>query len=232
MSKYLRLAFSTGKLYEKSTTPQEGFEEYSWDAIGDIPAGKAYRKEHQKLTGELVGARLNKANFRGRDVWQFQFSLKVDNEYYNIQTDVLSKNGGFDQYLENFVRYTPNLQKGQTYEVSTYSFDPNNDGKIKRGFTFKHNGNKVEKALGYKSDKNPDGEIPPLKVKETKLKKVYDSSDRTDFLFETLDNWVNTNFPQEQQQASPSSQAQVKATNKQANEPKADFEEDDMGLPF
>lgn len=238
MTHYLRVSYGSGALTEKSKEPKEGFEQYSWEAKGDIKAGTAYRKEYKGITGTLVGARLTKLEF-GDKGYQFSISLKSGEDYYNIQVPVTNKYGNFDTYAESLLRQVLNMEKGVEYTVSTFSFVPQDSERTIKGFSVKQDGKKVEKALTYVTADNPKGDIPALKVTEKEnfdgsTKKEYDGSEKTKFLFKTLKTWVETNYPEQEQETQPSNT--TTKPKPQAEEPGADFEDggddDGLGLPF
>jgi len=205
---YLSVHFGTGTMYEKSKTPKEGFSEYSWDTFG---GGTAYRKEHRVIEGALVGAKLGKVTFKDKEFYQFSISLKNGEEYFNLQMDVLNKFGAIDSYLENFISKIPNLKKGETYSLSSYSYLPDGEKYAKKGYSIKSGDTKIEKGLSFayysKADDKGnrtlvEGDVPPVVVKEKKafdgsVKREFDNEAKTAFLFNYLKEWVETNFPQD-----------------------------------
>ena len=55
---YLQLEFMTGKVFEYSKEPQEGYVEFT-----STKGNKSYRKYHQGITGELDSVSIRDTNF-------------------------------------------------------------------------------------------------------------------------------------------------------------------------
>jgi hypothetical protein len=196
---YLTVNYGSGNLQEKSKTPKEDFEEYTYSTNG---GGVAYRKDYRSIDGTLAGAQIKEVKFADKPSFkQFSISFKDGEEYYNIQLDILNNYGAIDTYLESLITKLPNLKKGELYNVSTYSYLPEGTKYAKKGFSIKKDGVKVERALSY-SYNDVKGDIPAVVVTEKKklgvTKKEYDNSERTEYLYGVLEEWVNTNFPQQE----------------------------------
>ena len=163
MTHYLKVNYSNGAIQESSKEPQEGFEKNEW-SVGN-KSGVNYKKIYREpVEGTLVDVKFRDTQYGQR----VSFTLKGD-EYYNIEFPFLMGEE-VNPFTTDFVRQLPNLQRGRTYTVSAYVYQPENAKYPYRGFTFRVDGEKVEKALSYQSSKNEDGDIPSIVWEETKLR--------------------------------------------------------------
>ncbi len=161
MAKYLSVDFRTGKLYEFSSTKQEGFVEYK-SSTGSI----SYRRyENRGVLGELLNVGIRNSKFG--DVIQVAQKTQ-DGTIVISRLDLYDKQYNVDQdFAEPFIRLVGSLKKGETYKFLTYSlsaedqkkFDTEN-GKTpqekyydRKGVSIKlEDGTKVDNYLYYRGD--------------------------------------------------------------------------------
>ena len=106
-------------------------------------------------------------------------------------------------FTTDFIRQLPNLQKGRTYTVNAYVYQPENAKYPYRGFTFRVDGEKVEKALSYQSAKNEDGDIPSIVWEEKMGKKKPNFDNRNEYLYDFLQKHIGENFAKDENASTP-----------------------------
>ena len=106
-------------------------------------------------------------------------------------------------FTTDFIRQLPNLQKGRTYTVNAYVYQPENAKYPYRGFTFRVDGEKVEKALSYQSAKNEDGDIPSIVWEEKMGKKKPNFDNRNEYLYDFLQKHIGENFAKDENTSTP-----------------------------
>lgn len=187
MTHYLKVNYSNGAIQESSKEPQEGFEKNEW-SVGN-KSGVNYKKIYREpIEGTLIDVKFRDTSFGQR----VSFTLKSD-EYYNIECPFLMGEE-VNPFITDFVRHLPNLQKGKTYSVSAYVYQPENAKYPFRGFTFRTEGEKVDKALSYQSAKNEDGDIPSIVWEEKMGKKKPNFDARNEYLYNYLQKHIDKNF--------------------------------------
>ena len=187
MTHYLKVNYSNGAIQESSKEPQEGFEKNEW-SVGN-KSGVNYKKVYREpVEGTLVSVKFRDTQYGQR----VSFTLKGD-EYYNIEFPFLMGEE-VNPFTTDFVRQLPNLQKGRTYTVNPYVYQPENAKYPYRGFTFRVDGEKVEKALSYKSAKNEDGDIPSIVWEEKMGKKKPNFDKRNEYIYNFIQQHIGANF--------------------------------------
>lgn len=155
---YLQLEFMSGKVFEYSKEPQEGYVEFT-----STKGNKSYRKYHQGITGELDSVSIRDTNF-GQEL---SISLKsADSQMYlnfalKDQKDFVDSN-----YAEDLISKLPNLEKGRTYTVNPFRFTPEGEKYDRTGVSVKQGDLKIERAFtnSYinKEGVKVDGDIPAV----------------------------------------------------------------------
>ena len=155
---YLQLEFMSGKVFEYSKEPQEGYVTFT-SKTGKV----SYRKYHQGITGELDSVSIRDTNF-GQEL---SVTLKDESTafYFNIalkdQKDFVDSS-----YAEDLISKLPNLEKGRTYTINPYRFTPEGDKYDKTGVSIKQGDLKIEKAFtnSYinKEGVKVEGDIPAV----------------------------------------------------------------------
>jgi hypothetical protein len=155
---YLQLEFMSGKVFEYSKEPQEGYVAFT-SKTGKV----SYRKYHQGFTGELDSVSIRDTNF-GQEV---SVTLKDESTafYFNIalkdQKDFVDSS-----YAEDLISKLPNLEKGRTYTINPYRFMPEGNKYDKTGVSIKQGDLKIEKAFtnSYidKEGVKVEGDIPAV----------------------------------------------------------------------
>ncbi len=187
MTHYLKVNYSNGAIQESSKEPQEGFEKNEW-SVGN-KSGVNYKKVYREpVEGTLVSVKFRDTQYGQR----VSFTLKGD-EYYNIEFPFLMGEE-VNPFTTDFVRQLPNLQKGRTYTVNPYVYQPENAKYPYRGFTFRVDGEKVEKALSYQSAKNQDGDIPSIVWEEKMGKKKPNFDNRNEYIYNFIQQHIEANF--------------------------------------
>jgi hypothetical protein len=196
MTHYLKVNYSNGAIQESSKEPQEGFEKNEW-SVGN-KSGVNYKKIYREpVEGTLVDVKFRDTQYGQR----VSFTLKGD-EYYNIEFPFLMGEE-VNPFTTDFVRQLPNLQRGRTYTVSAYVYQPENAKYPYRGFTFRVDGEKVEKALSYQSSKNEDGDIPSIVWEEKMGKKKPNFDNRNEYLYNFLQKHIGENFSKDENASTP-----------------------------
>jgi len=187
---YLNVNYD-GTIFEWSKDSAEGFVKHT------NSAGKeSYRKYYNKgVEGKLVC--INKKtnpNLHNREEIEIVLNGQGD-ESYNLTFVVYGQDNFLDTYTEHLVKYLPKLEKSVTYNINNWFIkkgDTINGSVAERnakGITVKVDGVKIEPALTYKSDENPNGDIPALVWKEKGDKKVPSAAskeERSDYLYNIL----------------------------------------------
>ena len=153
---YLQLEFMSGKVFEYSKEPQEGYVEFT-----STKGNKSYRKYHQGITGELDSVSIRDTNF-GQEL---SISLKSEDSqmYLNFalkdQKDFVDSN-----YAEDLISKLPNVEKGHTYTVNPFRFTPEGEKYDRTGVSIKQGDLKIERAFtnSYinKEGVKVEGDIP------------------------------------------------------------------------
>lgn len=140
-TKYLQLEFSSGKFYEYSKTPQEGFETH----IGKN--NTTYRKYHKKgVSGELQSVNLYT---EGKFGSQINVRLKDNDNIYVLSIQLFDQKRQVDSYAQSLIAFLPNLRKGQDVSISAYNFKPEDSKYSKIGVSIKSEGVKVERGVDF-----------------------------------------------------------------------------------
>lgn len=146
---YLQLEFSTGKIFEYSKEPKEGYVEFT-----SSKGNKSYRKYHRGITGELESVSIRDTQF-GQEV---SISLKQDDTVFYLSFSLMDQKGFVDSnYCEDLISRLPNLEKGATYTVNPYRFIPEGKQYDQTGVSIKQGDLKIEKAY-TNSYTNREGE--------------------------------------------------------------------------
>lgn len=155
---YLQLEFMTGKVFEYSKEPQEGYVEFT-----STKGNKSYRKYHQGITGELDSVSIRDTNF-GQEL---SVTLKSDEAsmYLNFalkdQKDFVDSN-----YAEDLISKLPNIEKGRTYTINPFRFTPEGEKYARTGISIKQGDLKIERAFSNsyinKEGVKVEGDIPAV----------------------------------------------------------------------
>lgn len=166
-AKYLQLEGATGRIFQYSKTPQEGFDEHT-STKGNV----SYRKYYN--TG-LYGVLQNVSIRDGKLGEQVQVSVKNDGEFLNLQFNLYSVGGNIDnRYAESLIRFLPNLKKGEGYRFYPYAMEQEDSKYMKYGMSVikspnveaEEKGDKVEPFLSYNKEGVGENVIPNLVWKE------------------------------------------------------------------
>ena len=168
---YLQVNYD-GTMFQYSKEAKEGFIEHTNSA-----GTKSYRKYYNKgVTGTLshVDKRVNE---KLNNTEEIRVHLKEGEEIYVLTFRVMGQGDQIDEFTEQLIRYLPKLEKGTVYTINNWFMKKgdmvggetvNYDNK---GLTVKIADTKIEPALSYQTEKNPDGNIPRLEFKEIAGKK-------------------------------------------------------------
>ena len=255
---YLNINGKTGELYEKSSTPKDGFVKHPYIDVATGDEKVNYHKYYKdNLEGELVDARYIPSDYGDR----ISFTLRDGEENYIIQMPF--EDGGKFQnigdFAYDFIRKCPNLENGKTYKISPYVYTPTPEAGRKertyRGITFWHGEDKIEKELSqsyYSPLKNKKGEVQKDKQgnvqtelvegdipaeewsKDRRGKWHLDCREKVDYLFEWFNNYCASEFPS-QESSQPQSQSDSTTSQPQQQEVEENtVSEDDVNsdLPF
>jgi hypothetical protein len=187
---YLQLEFSTGKIFEYSKEPKEGYVEFT-----SSKGNKSYRKYHRGVTGELESVSIRDTQF-GQEI---SVALKSENTVSYLTFGLMDQKGFVDNvYCEDLISKLPKLHKGATYTINPYRFTP--EGKVydQTGVSIKQGDLKIEKAYtnSYttKEGEEVQGDIPAVKWKKDATGKNKPSAAskeiRSDFFLEKLSEQV------------------------------------------
>lgn len=183
---YLQLEFMTGKMFEYSKEPQEGYVEFT-----SSKGNKSYRKYHQGITGELDSVSIRDTKF-GQEL---SVTIKTEDtaNYLNFalkdQKDFVDSN-----YAEDLISKLPNVEKGRTYTIFPYRFTPEDSKYDITGISVKQGDLKIEKAFtnSYitKEGVKVEGDVPAVVWKKDATGKNKPSAAskeaRSDFFLEKL----------------------------------------------
>lgn len=183
---YLQLEFSTGKIFEYSKEPKEGYVEFT-----SSKGNKSYRKYHQGVTGELDSVSIRDTQF-GQEI---SVSLKQENTQVYLTFSLMDQKGFVDSnYCEDLISKLPKLEKGATYTINPFRFIPEGSTYDKTGVSIKQGDLKIEKAFtnSYTSKEGEVvvGDIPAVVWKKDAMGKNKPSAaskeTRSDFFLEKL----------------------------------------------
>lgn len=183
---YLQLEFSTGKIFEYSKEPKEGYVEFT-----SSKGNKSYRKYHKGITGELESVSIRDTQF-GQEV---SLSLKQNDSVFYLSFSLMDQKGFVDSnYCEDLIAKLPNLEKGATYTVTPFRFIPEGKTYDQTGVSIKQGDLKIAKAYtnSYttKEGEAVKGDIPAIVWKKDATGKNKPSAAskevRSDFLLEKL----------------------------------------------
>lgn len=190
-TKYIQ-SYYDGSLFEYSKDQKEGFLDHknSKDVV-------SYRKYYNKgVEGVLLNVNRKKnQNLNNRE--ELEIVLQDGEDKYQITFPVLNNNGDeVDDFMESIIRVMPALEKGQKYNVNNWKMNRGDvvNGEVvnygSSGVTFKTDGEKVQPVLTYKTDKNPDGDIPKVEWKEKAGKNrptAVSKEKKLDYLYEVFE---------------------------------------------
>ncbi len=183
---YLQLEFTSGKIFEYSKEPKEGYVEFT-----STKGNKSYRKYHQGITGELDSVSIRDTQF-GQEI---SVSLKQENAQVYLTFSLMDQKGFVDSnYCEDLINKLPKLEKGSTYTVNPYRFVPEGKTYDQTGVSIKQGDLKIEKAFtnSYttKEGEVVVGDIPAIVWKKDAMGKNKPSAAskeaRSDFFLEKL----------------------------------------------
>jgi hypothetical protein len=167
---------SDGTLFEYSKTEKPGWEKTVTTAKDDSSKTYvSYRNYFRDgIMGEYVGVR-HRASEYGDEL---QLGLRdVENQTeFIISFKLKTQRGNYeDQYLIPLIQVLPNMEKGQTYLVKPYSFQPSDSMYTKKGVKVTtEDGTAVERKITasyYKGAELVEGDIPAIKFIADKLNK-------------------------------------------------------------
>jgi hypothetical protein len=191
---YLQVNYD-GTMFQYSKDAKEGFVKYINSA-----GTESFRKYFNKgVTGTLSHID-KKVNEKLNNTEEVRVHLRDGEENYVLTFRVMGQGDQIDDYTEQLIRYLPKLEKGTVYTINNWFMkkgDTVNGEEVKydnKGLTVKIADTKIEPALSYQTDKNPDGNIPRLEFKETAGKKKVTGASKDakfEFLYNTLVDNVN-----------------------------------------
>ena len=94
--------------------------------------------------------------------------------------------------------------------MSPYVYQPENAKYPYRGFTFRVDGEKVEKVLSYQSAKNEDGDIPAIVWEDKMGKKKPNFDNSNEYLYNFLMRHILDNFSNDDTSTPEPTKAEVK----------------------
>jgi hypothetical protein len=166
--------------------------------------GSDYEK-HESSTGKIgyrkyfnkgVEGKLNYFTFKKNQFKNDAEELHVSLGDYMVVFNVMDTSGdGIDPFLESFLRSVPKLEKGMVYNINNWKMNKGDVVKgavvtnTMRGVTVRCGETKLEPALSYQSDNNPNGDIPRLEWKEKAGKNrptAVSKEAKLDYLYDTL----------------------------------------------
>jgi hypothetical protein len=151
---YLQIQYGSGKLYEYSKEPKEGFESHE-NKDGEHKGFRRYLDEG--LIGTYRGVGIREASIKGKPLKQVELTFQSGIDWYEVQINMFTQAGTFTDYAESLIRYLPNLKVGQKYRLWPWAME-NEAGYMNYGVSFRHNdgnGEKVDKALFYQKSGEP-----------------------------------------------------------------------------
>jgi len=195
MSKYLNVEFGTGKVYEKSNDPREGYEEFV-----SSKGNKTFRKYYTKGVYGTLTAVEKRDSPIGE---QIQLVLKdKSGEFQNLQFSLYDTNGNIDnRFAENLIRTLPNVKIGENYRIFPYVIEADEKNKygssgvsiVKANIEAEtvNKEDKVELAYRYlkKDEEAKDTDVPKLIFKEQRGKNrptAASLEEKTNFLYDVL----------------------------------------------
>lgn len=169
---YLQLDFSTGQMFEYSSTAKEGFDKHeSTNKKGQTVT--SYRKFYKKgVTGILESVSLYDKKMGENTIKQLSLTLKSGDNIYYVPFNLYSQNRSFDVFAESVIKHLPNLQKGTEYTIFPYNFIPEGSSYSSKGVSIKTGETKVEKLSDSYTKKDGEsivGDVPALVYKEDPL---------------------------------------------------------------
>lgn len=229
MANYVEILQKKGKFVQKFKEPGEGRVENRYLDRETQETKVNYHKIFDEgITGKLTDIRFLPEGKFGK---LYSFTLDVDGDYYIIQLRGKTKWGRLDSYTVDFIRRVANLLKGETYTVSPYAVQKEGDKYPNYGISFYRGGDTDDKTpytLWFKSETNPDGQIPDKEVtEEMDLGKPVQKTNYTNqnnFLHAHLMNFIKNEF-------SSNSGGSVKSEPKQEPATKESTPNED-DLPF
>jgi len=183
---YLQLEFTSGKIFEYSKEPKEGYVEFT-----SSKGNKSYRKYHQGITGELDSVSIRDTQF-GQEI---SVSLKQENAQVYLTFSLMDQKGFVDgNYCEDLISKLPKLERGATYTVNPFRFTPEGSTYDKTGVSIKQGDLKIEKVFtnSYTTKEGVVvvGDIPAIVWKKDATGKNKPSAGskevRSDFFLEKL----------------------------------------------
>lgn len=177
---YLQIDFKTGKFYNYSKEPKEGYEKQG---------EKGFRKYYDDVIGSIsyVSQRTNE-NLRAEELL---IGLKgIDGEEYEVQIQLYIKDTIYTDFVTSFLSYSPNFKKGVVYTIRPYNFTPEGSKWAKIGFSIKDGEEKVarlSREIIKRDGTVLPGEIPAIKWEEKRGKWAANKDDMLDFLYEKLE---------------------------------------------
>lgn len=182
-----------GTMFQYSKDSKEGFVKHTNSA-----GTESYRKYYNKgVTGTLnhIDKRINEKLNNTEEV---RVHFKDGEDTYVLTFRVMGQGDQIDEFTEQLITFLPKLEKGTVYTINNWFMkkgDTVNGEEVKydnKGLTVKIADTKIERALSYKTDNNPNGDIPRLEFKEISGKKKVTGASK-DAKFEFLYSKLSEN---------------------------------------
>lgn len=247
MNVYLKIDYSTAKVFEYSKEEKEGYEKHTSEK-GNV----SYRKYYPRgVYGVLRGVTIREVEFSGAKTKELSVAMRdkeSNNIYLNIPLFDAKKN--ITDYAEGMISYLGGLTQGETYRIYPFNI-PNKDNP-----KYSSIGVSVKTASLETEQVDEDSDLPKLKKSYTKkdgtkvegeipaiiFEKDFDDSwtkdakARNKFLYQTLEAFVengNSTEAPKQPETKPTKTvaAPTKEAPKNVMQPNTTFE-DDGDLPF
>lgn len=206
---------SNGRLYHKASAEEEQtFKDrkeensnYNGSDIGvaEIFNSKTgvtyYHKQYSRTAfGKVVWIDIHNAKFDGREIPMFRVAIKPEEGGRECVSAPLynSTGTGLNQIVKGIITLLPNLDVTADYAIAAsrkeYTrADGTPNYNISVFFNFENESGEqdfIRSAISYRSETNPDGEIPPAEKVKKLGKESWDFSKQDEYLLEVLNEQI------------------------------------------
>ena len=198
---YLSLDQKTGRFFEYSKEPKEGWEKNVYTSKDGSSTSTTYRNYYPAgVRGKFKGIKLQDGKF-GK---QFQVGLEEDGVTRILSFPYKSQKGYHDDnFLVPLLKVFPNMETEEVYTIKAYRFLPADSIYERSGVKVEDsNGESLKWAISEaymkKTGELVEGDIPPKKFNKTKNSKKAEMdliafAERTKYLDAVVDKLLENN---------------------------------------
>jgi len=184
------LSASKGKLYLKSTTPKEGYEQVIYGVNKDKIT---YHKYYDSISGVIDKVEAKKVEYQGKPIHFLEIIFKEDGGVINKISVVSKDKGNYTNEARTLISSLYHLKQNEPITVTTKTGTyTNSKGVEKTTLNVYFNYQNIFKEDGKSESAGfiPFSDIPKAEVKEVAGENVYDWTAQTEFYYKILNKII------------------------------------------